>query len=346
MQYYIGLDVSLAETSVCVVDRDGTIVREAKVHSDPDDLAAYIRDLDLPFHRIGMETGQLSNWLYHGMRDADLPIICVESHHMSTALKAQRVKTDQNDARGIAHMMRVGWYKEVHVKSPENSRYRVILNNRRWLIGRKIDLGNQIRGNLKTFGYKMGRVHWRHNFEKRVYELLAEDEALLSIIKPMLRARAILICEIADLERQIRKIVRKDPVCRRLMTIPGIGPMNALAFVSSIDNPHIFRRSRDVGAFFGLTPSKYASGEVDRTGSITKAGDSLVRTYLYEAANVLMTRLRKPCGLRTWALELVKRSSERKARVALARKLAVIMHRMWIDGTTFSWGNVAADSPA
>lgn len=346
MNYCIGLDVSLAETSICVLDGDGQIVREAKIASDPEQLSAFIGSLELPIRLIGMETGQLSNWLYHGMRGAGLPIVCVESHHMSTALKAQRIKTDQSDARGIAHMMRMGWYRQVHVKSPLNSRYRIILNNRRWLLGRKIDLSNQIRGHLKIFGYKMGRVHWRHNFEKRVYELLADDRELLSIIEPMLRARRMIIKEVAELEKQIRRIVRQDPVCRRLMSIPGVGPMNALAFVSAIDNPHVFRRSRDVGAFFGLTPTKYASGEIDRNGSISKSGDILVRTYLYEAANSIMTRCRRPLALRDWAVAVAKRSSERKARVALARRLAVIMHRMWIDGTDFQWQKTVSSEVA
>lgn len=337
MQYYVGLDVSLAETSVCVLDHAGQIVREAKVKSDPGCLAEFLWGLNLPIRLVGMETGQLSNWLYHGMRDAEVPIVCVESHHMSTALKAQRVKTDQNDARGIAHMMRMGWYKEVHVKSPENSRYRILLNNRRWLLARKVDLSNQIRGHLKIFGYKLGRVHWRHNFERRVIELLADDPELQAIIQPMLRARAMIMREVADLEKLILRIVRGNPVCRRLMSIPGVGPINALAFVSAIDNPHVFRRSRDVGAFFGLTPRKYAYGEIDRSGAITKSGDGLVRTYLYEAANSIMTRGRRPCALRTWALDLAKRGSQRKARVALARRLAVIMHRIWIDGSTFVW---------
>ncbi len=346
MHYFIGLDVSLAETSVCVLDETGEIYREAKVHSDPADLASFICDLEVPVRLIGMETGQLSNWLYHGLCDAALPIVCVESHHMSTALKAQRVKTDQNDARGIAHMMRMGWYKQVHVKSAQNSRYRILLNSRRWMLERRVDLSNQIRGYLKTFGYKLGRVHWRHDFEKRVFELLADDPDLLAVVAPLLRARAMILKEVADLEKQIRKIVRTDLVCRRLMTVPGIGPMNALAFVSAIDNPHLFRRSRDVGSFFGLTPSKYASGEIDRTGRITKCGDELVRTYLYEAANSIMSQLRRPCALRTWALELAKRSSEKTARVALARKIAVILHRIWIDGTAFDWKRSTTEATA
>ena len=338
MQYYVGLDVSLAETSVCILDETGTIVREAKVCSDPEDLIAYMEGLELPVRLIGMETGQLSNWLYHGMRDAGLPIVCVESHHMSTALKAQRVKTDQNDARGIAHMMRMGWFRQVHVKSQENSRFRILLNNRKWLLGRKVDLSNQIRGHLKVFGYKLGRVHWRYNFERRVLELLADDPELLAIIQPMLRARAMVTREVAGLEKLILKIVRANTVCRRLMSIPGVGPMTALAFVSAIDNPHVFRRSRDVGAFFGLTPRKYASGEIDRSGAITKSGDLLVRHFLYEAAHSIMTRVRRSFALKTWAQELMKRSSGRKARVALARRLAVIMHRIWVDGSTFQWG--------
>lgn len=173
---------------------------------------------------------------------------------------------------GIAQMMRMGWYRRVHVKSPLNQRYRVLLNNRRWLLGRRVDLTNQIRGNVRTFGYKLGTVGIQE-FETRVRALLADDPQLLSYVEPMLRARAMLMDETEEMERQIRRIVRDNQVCRRLMTIPGVGPLNALAFVTAIDNPHVFRRSRDVGAYLGLTPRKYASGETDRTGSITKAGD-------------------------------------------------------------------------
>ncbi len=336
MEHYVGLDVSLAETTVCIIDKGGSIIKEAKVASDPESLEAFFNKLDFRVVLIGLEAGQLSSWLYHGLSDAGHPVVCVESHHMSTALKAQRVKTDQNDARGIAQMMRMGWYREVHVKSRTHQRYRVLLNNRHWLLGRKVDLTNQIRGNLRTFGYKVGRVGWRA-FEKRVYELLTDDPELLSYVVPMLRARAMIIKEIAELERKIRRIVKEDKVCRRLMTIPGIGLLNALAFKTAIDNPYVFRKSRDVGAFFGLTPSKYASGEIDRNGAITKSGDRLVRSYLFEAANALISGLRRPCGLRTWAKQIAQRSSNKKARVALARKLAVIMHRIWIDGTTFRW---------
>lgn len=336
MDHYVGLDVSLAETSICVIDQKGSIVHEAKVPSDPVSLGTYLTGLSVKLVLIGVEAGQLSSWLFHGLDADGLPVVCIESHHMSAALSAQRVKTDKNDARGIAQMMRMGWYRKVHVKSPANQRYRVLLNNRRWLLERRVDLTNQIRGNIRTFGYKLGSVGIQE-FEGRVRTLLADDRQLLSFIEPMLRARAVLLEESDEMERQIRRIVRDSQVCRRLMTIPGIGPLNALAFVTAIDNPHVFRHSRDVGAYLGLTPSKYASGEVDRTGAITKAGDGMVRAYLFEAAHVLMTRLRRPHRLRTWAGRIAKRSSSRTARVALARRLAVIMHRMWVDGTTFRW---------
>lgn len=334
MSTYIGLDVSLKETHICVLDQNGDIVHEGRAASDPAALRDYIQSLDMNVTLIGLEAGQLSAWLFHGLTDAGLPAVCVESRHMNAALKAQRIKTDRNDARGIAHMMRTGWYRTVHIKSTYNQKRRVLLVNRKWLVEKRGAIANQIRGTIRTFGYKLGSVS-ELRFEARVLELISHDKELLAFVRPMLRMRASLLAELKKLEGLLLKLIRKDPVCRRLMTIPGIGPINALAFVTAVDNPHNFSKSQSVGAFLGLTPSKYASGEVDRNGTITKCGDAMVREYLFEAAQTLLTRVKKPLAIRAWAARIAKRSSPKKAIVALARKLSVLMHRIWIDGTEF-----------
>ncbi len=334
MKHYVGLDVSLKETHVCVIDEAGDIVYEGKAVSEPEALDEHLSKLGLDVTLIGLEAGQLSSWLVGDLMTRDWPIICVESRHMSTALKAQRIKTDRNDARGIAHMMRTGWYKAVHVKSAFNQKRRVLLVNRKWLIEKRTGITNQIRGTIRSFGYKMGQTSGPR-FEARVLELLENDPELLTYVQPMLRMRQSVRAELETLDAMLLNMVRSDPVCRRLMTIHGIGPINALAFVTAIDNPHNFAKSQSVGAFLGLTPSKYASGELDRNGGITKCGDAMVREYLFEAAQTLLTRVRKPMPIRAWAARIAKRSSTKKAVVALARKLSIIMHRIWIDGTEY-----------
>jgi len=334
MKHYIGLDISLNETHICIINQDGDIVREGKALSEPEALAAFLCDLPLAIELIGLEAGQLSSWLTGGLMEKGLPVVCIESRHMSTALKAQRVKTDRNDARSIAHMMRTGWFKPVHIKTVQTQKLRVLLTNRKWLIEKRTAIANQIRGTIRTFGYKLGQLG-AGQFEGRVRELLAQESELLSNVEPMLRTRRALCDELATLDRLLMEIMRNHSVCTRLMTIPGIGPINPLAFVTAIDNPHNFRKSQSVGAFIGLTPSKYASGEIDRSGHVTKCGDAMVREYLFEAAQTLLARVKRPCALKAWAARIAKRSSAKKAIVALARKLSVIMHRMWIDGTEF-----------
>lgn len=334
MQYYIGLDVSLKETSVCIIDANGDITKEGKVFSDPDSITTFLGTLNLDIALIGLEAGQLSSWLFNGLSEAGYPAVCIESRHMSTALKVQHVKTDRNDARGIAHMMRTGWYKTVNVKSHENQKLRVLLVNRKWLVEKKIAISNQIRGTIRTFGCKLGHVS-EGDFASRVHALLQDEPELYGFIAPMLRIRDEIRRELVALDKIVVDLVKEHEVCKRLVTVPGIGPINALAFVTAIDNPHNFRKSRSVGAFFGLTPRKFASGEIDRNGSITKCGDDMVRVYLYEAAKCLLGRTKKPSALKAWAMRLSKRSSARNAVVALARKLSVIMHRIWVDGTIY-----------
>jgi transposase len=334
MEYYAGLDVSLEATSVCVVNESGVIVCERKVVSDPDTIDQALRESGGSFKRIGLEAGPLSQWLYDGLRTHGWPVLCVDPRHMKASLSAMRNKTDKNDARGIAQMMRVGLYQVVHVKSRETHELRLLLTNRGVLRRKCLDIENEVRGSLKIFGLKVGRVT-KYTFERRVRELIGDQPRLETAIMPMLRARHALFGEFNRLHRCVLKAVRGDDICRRFTTMPGVGPITALAFKTAVEMPERFVKSKTVGAHFGLTPRKYASGQIDYQGHISKCGDALMRTALYEAANVLLTRVRAASTLKTWGRRIAKRAGAKRARVALARRIAVVLHRMWCDGTEF-----------
>jgi transposase len=259
-------------------------------------------------------------------------------------VKAQQVKTDRNDARGLAHIMRTGWYKAVHLKSHQSQRLRVVLGNRRCLLEKRLDIDSQIRGTLKVFGLKTGKVT-PAKYEQRIRELVQNDEELQAYIFPMLEVRRHLIQQCNILEKLILDCVKKDQICRLFMTIPGVGPLTALAFKTFVDRPKRFLHSKAVGAAAGLTPKKYASGEVDCDGHITKCGDAFLRSHLFEAAKVMLSR-GKPNPLKAWGLRVAKRSSKKNACVAVARKLAVVMHAMWRDGTVFEMNEEAATMAA
>jgi transposase len=337
MEHYAAIDVSLEWSSVCVVDAAGQIVREAKVRSEREALVAFFAESGLSFARIGLEAGPLSQWLHAGLVAAGLPAICIETRHVKAALKAMTVKTDRNDARGMAQLMRMGWFRAVHVKAPAVQEIRALLTARKLLVAKLRDVESSLRGILRGFGLKVGAVS-KGKFEARIRELVTGQAMLERIAGPLLRARAALRAEYASLHGELLKAVRADEVCHRLMTIPGVGAVVAMTFKAAVDQPERFARSRAVGAHFGLTPKKYQSGEIDRTGRISKVGDAMVRTALFEAANVMLTRAVRFSALKAWALRVATRQGMKKAKVALARKLAVVMHRMWVDGTTFRWG--------
>jgi transposase len=179
-------------------------------------------------------------------------------------------------------------------------------------------------------------------FAVRAAELIEDRPELAAAVVPLLKAREAIERQIADLDRKVLRLARNDAQVRRFMTAPGVGAITALCFLATIDDPTRFKRSRSFGAYVGLTTRRYASGEVDWTGRISKCGDKLLRSYLYEAANVLLTRVAKWSALKAWGIRLAKRSGLRKAKVAVARKLAVILHRMWIDGTEFNWSTKKA----
>jgi transposase len=345
MKYYCGLDVSLNKTAACVVNHDGTIIREGEVSSEPAAISQWLKELGLPMERIGLEAGGLSSWLCTDLLAGGWTAICIETRHAKAAMSAQQVKTDKNDARGLAHIMRTGWYKEVHVKSQESQELRMLLNNRRFLLDKRIAIDNEIRGSLRTFGLKLGKVTPK-TYEPRIRELVGDNKKFQDCIFPMLEVRRVLIEQFKKLEKLILDYVKEDQVCQLFMTIPGVGALTALVYKTFVDRPQRFQKSKAVGAALGLTPRKYASGEVDYDGHITKCGDAFVRGHLFEAAGVLLSRVGKPSELKSWGLRLAKRSSKKKACVAVARRLAVIMHVMWRDGTVFQSTQVQAELAA
>jgi transposase len=335
------MDVSLKETSICVVDGSGEIVSEGTVISEPAAMAAFIEAKAGCALRIGLETGPTTTWLWHELRALGLPVICIDARHAKAALSMQINKSDRNDAVGLARIMQCGWYKEVQVKSVPCHEVRALLNSRAQLVKIKCDIENQIRGLLKNLGLVIGKVGG-NVFRHRAEELVAEHPLLQEAVRPLLTVREIVRREVAGLTRRLLTMARDNDESRRLMTVPGIGPINALAFCAAIDEPSRFRRSRSVGAYFGLTPRRYASGEIDWSGRISKCGDAMVRSYLFEAAGVLLTRVAQWCKLKAWGHRLWKRIGFKKAKIAVARKLAVILHRMWRDETNFIWSSKEA----
>lgn len=337
MDHYVGIDVSLEQSSVCVVDTGGRIVREAKVASEPDALVQFLKGLGLPLARVGLEAGPLSQWLCAGLVGAGFEAVLLETRHVKAALSAMVVKTDRKDARGMAQLLRMGWFRPVHCKSPPSQEVRALLVARKQLQAKTQDVELSLRGLLRGFGLKLGEVS-KGRFAARVRDLAAGHPVLEPIVEAMLRARDALRQEFAKLHRAMLTIVRTDPICRQLMTVPGVGAVIAVTFTSAVDDPRRFAKSAALGAHFGLTPKKYQSGERDVTGAISKTGDGLVRAALYEAAHIMLTRAVRFSALKHWAMAVAKRRGMKRAKVALARKLAVVMHAMWRDGTAFRWG--------
>jgi len=345
MDHFAGLDVSVKETSVCIVDDTGKIVREVKVASEPSDLLAVLTNPTYHFKRIGLEAGPLSQWLFSALAEAGLPVICVETRHMRAALKAQINKTDRNDARGIAQMMRAGLYRPVHVKTLRSQKLRMLLTHRKLLQSKAIAIENDLRATLRNFGLKVGVVG-TVKFEARIKELIEHSPDLVVLVEPLLVVRRALREQLGVLHQRLLAVVRDDEVCRRLMTVPGVGPVVALTYRATVDVPARFRNSKAVGAVFGLTPSKYQSGAIDRTGAISRCGDEMMRVMLYEAAHIMLVRSTKWSWLKAWAMQIARRRGLKKAVVALARRLAVIMHRIWVDGTEFRWTREQAAAAA
>lgn len=345
MNYFAGLDVSLEETAICVVDGTGRIVKEARAASEPAALIVALKELGLPLERIGLEACSLTAWLHDGLREAGLMTICIETRQANAAMKTMPNNTDRNDARALAQIMRTGWFRQVHVKSRQCRLWRSLLVARRTVLNEMRSIENVVRAILREAGLKLGTPS-RPAFANRVRELAGSEPLVIQLVEPLLGVLATMLGALAQLTKQVLDLVRKEEVCRRLMTVPGVGPITALAFRATIDWPDRFRRSRDVGAHLGLTPSRYQSGETDIQGKISRCGDELARTALYEAAHTLLVRSQKWSSLRAWGMKIARHRGMARARVAVARKLAVILHRMWSEGTTFRFGTPPAGAAA
>jgi len=342
MNHYAGIDVSLECSSVCVVDANGKIWREARVASEPEALIAWFHSLGFGLERIGLEAGPLSQWLFAGMKAAGLAVELLETRHVRKAFEAMPVKSDRNDARGIAQLMRLGWFRPVHCKSMSAQETRAILTARKLVQSKLHDVENSLRGILRGFGLKVGKTTERE-FAGRINQLVTNHPQLQRIADALLAVREVLRTEFAAFQKQTRKMAQSDSRTRLLMSTPAVGPIVSLTYASAIDDPARFRSSKQVGAHFGMTPKKHQSGETDYTGRISKIGDSSVRTALYEAAHIMLTKPVKGCSqLKSWAMRIARRAGMSKAKVALARRLAVIMHRMLADGTPFNAAAAAA----
>jgi transposase len=283
-----------------------------------------------------VEAGPLSQWLYRAMSEAGLAVELLETRHVRNALKTMTVKSDRKDARGIAHLMRTGWFRPVHCKSMEAQEVRAILGARKLVQSKLLDVENSLRGTLRNFGLKVGHTTPR-SFGGRIRELVAGHPSLEVIGTSLLSVRDVLLRELNGFEKRVRAMARTDARTRLLMSVPAVGPIVALTYASAIDDPARFKSSKQVGPHFGLTPKRYQSGETDRSGRISKVGDAAVREALYQAAHVMLTKPVKGCtALKSWAMRIAKRAGMPKAKVALARKLAVIMHRMLADNVTFN----------
>jgi transposase len=334
MEYFAGLDVSMEETRICILDRDGKVVHEVKVPSTPSDIEAALARAPA-CRRVVFETGRMAPMLHHGLTERGVPVVRIESRQASQALKSLAThKTDRNDARGLAHLARTGFFKPVHVKSLPAHAIRSLIIARKKLVGQRVMLENQIRGLAVVFGVRLPRA-LSSTFIAKALQASEGIDGLSAAMRGLVTARVAVLSAVTSIDADIKKLARASKACRQLMTIPGVGYLTALAFTAAVDDPERFRRSRDLGAYLGLVPRRYQSGEIDYTGGISKCGDRRMRTLLYEAANVMLTRYKGPLKLKDWALAIAKRSTLRKARIALARRLAIIMHAMLRHGTEF-----------
>lgn len=343
IQTYAGLDVSLKETAICIVDHSGKILSERSLPTDPGTIAQYLTSSAPGLQRVGLESGCTSAWLWREFHQLNLPVICLDSRHAHRALSMKHNKNDRNDARGLADLVRIGWYREARIRSMDSQFIRSLLLSRYQLVQSQRRIENQMRGALKALGAMTGPTSGR-GFVVRVRNLRADHDWLGPVLDPLLATHETIVTQLKQVSATILGIARQDPDVRRMMTVPGVGAMTALAFKAAIDDPERFTASCKVGPYLGLTPRQHQSGESEWTGGIGKTSDPLLRSYLYEAASVLLTRVHRSCALKSWACRIAKRCGWKRGCVAVARKLAVILHAVWRDGTEFKWQTVEAQA--
>jgi transposase len=337
MTMYAGLDVSDKTTHVCVVDAEGAVLKRDVVATDPDVLAKWLSKHCAGLVRVVLETGPLSTFLFHGLVERDVPAICICARHAQKALSARVNKSDINDAESLAQLCRTGWFKPVHMKAGATHIDRAALKIRGQLVTSRNAFANQLRGMLKLFGLRMGMVTTPSKRRERLDALFSQRPDLRPVFMPLIESIEALEMQITTSGKLLSLRASSDPICTRLMSVPGVGPITALAFKASVEDPGRFAKSSDVGAYVGLIPRRNQSGERDYKGHITKAGDAMLRHALYEAANSILSRLKRPCALADWGKRLAVAKGPKRARVAVARKLAALLHKLWQSETEFCW---------
>jgi len=329
MEYYVGLDVSLKSTHICVMDRDRQVVWRGSADTQPSMIAERLKKWKGHLAKVGLETGSMTPWLYHELKGLGFPVVCMDARRAADALKARPEKTDKADAQALAEMLASGWYSPVHVKTMESHRLKALLGAREQLVTVKRQLYGQVRGLLRPFGIKISARAGGKRFDEDVRSACNRHDALYIGVAALLDTLARVAVELAGLDKKVRQIVAASKPCWHLMSVPGVGPLTSLAFVATVEDPQRFGKSRSIGSYVGLTPKRYQSGDRDVTGAISKQGDGMLRHYLYEAAGCLLTTVTAPSALRSWGLRLAKRLGPKRARAAVARKLAVLLLGLW-----------------
>jgi transposase len=337
MGIFAGLDVSDKTTHLCVVDGEGAIVWRGVCATDPDVIARTLERHGRGATRVVLETGALSTFLYHGLVERDVPVTCICARHAKGVLSTRVNKSDPHDAEGLAQLARTGWFKAIRIKQEATHLDRAQLKIREQLVEARQSMANQLRGLLKLFGLRLGKVTTPAKRAERLAALYAQKPELKPILTPLVESIEALEVQIKRSGQLLAASAAADPVAARLMTAPGVGPITALTYQSCIEDPGRFARGEDVGAFAGLVPRRNQSGERDYKGHISKAGDPMLRSALYEAANNLLARVKRPCALQTWGKKLAETKGPKRARVAVARKLAILLHRLWLSEAEFCW---------
>lgn len=337
MSIYAGLDVSDKTTHICTVDVEGSVIRRDVVASDPDALAKWLERHCPELKRVVLETGPLSTFLYHGLAERALPVECICARHAKGVLSTRVNKSDVHDAEGLAHLARTGWFKRIHMKTSASHVDRAALRIRAQLITARNAMANQMRGLLKLFGLKLGSARTPGQRAERLAALYRQRPDLEQLFAPLIKSIEMMEQQLRASNRVLEDRASADPVCARLMTVPGVGPITALTFAATIEDPQRFARSEDVGAYAGLVPRRSQSGERDVRGSISKAGDPMLRRALFEAANVMLSRVKRPFPLQQWGRCLLESKGTKRAKVAVARKIAILLHSLWLNETEFRW---------
>jgi transposase len=335
MNHYVGLDVSLKTVFICIVNEKGKVVKEQEMASTPEGIGGFLMGTGLKIEKIGLESGSLTHYLKKGLQEMGFEVVAMEARKMAAILATVINKTDKNDARGIAEALRAGHYRECVHRSSEAMELRTVLHGRQTAVQGRSHVITSIKGHLKVYGIKLGPGSGK-GFRTKVEQSIASSKPMIQkVIGCLLNILDALEQEIKELDQLVKEVARQDEDIKLLQSMDGVGPITALAFKAEIDNAKRFKNSKNVGAYLGLTPSQYSSGDTNRQGGISKQGSKQVRSLLVESATVLLTRSKAWSKLRAWGLKLMKKKGKKKAIIAVARKMAVILHRMLVTNKPF-----------